>query len=100
MGDAQCLLYFVLGSFVTPASIKTYDSNYDVTQEYLAWHVNNLKNLKEDMVNARKLPNLADAIDAADTEIASITEKKTKADKKKTDLIQQYYDSGKKEEQA
>ena len=70
------------------------------TQEYLAWHVNNLKNLKEDMENARKLPNLADAIDAADTEIATITEKKTKADNKKTDLIKQYYDSGKKEEQA
>ena len=52
------------------------------------------------MENARKLPNLADAIDAADTEIATITEKKTKADNKKTDLIKQYYDSGKKEEQA
>ena len=83
-----------------PASIKVFTSNYMPTQEYLAWHVNNLKNLKEDMENARKLPNLADAIDAADTEIASITEKKTKADNKKTDLIKQYYDSGKKEEQA
>ena len=71
-----------------------------MTQEYLAWHVNNLKSLKEDMENTRKLPNLADAIDAADTEIATITEKKTKADKRKTDLIKQYYDSGKKEEQA
>ena len=51
------------------------------------------------MENARKLPNLADAIDAADAEIAIIAKKKSTAEEKKSSLIKQYYDSGKKEEQ-
>ena len=52
------------------------------------------------MENARKLPNLADAIDAADAEIATITKQLSAAEQKKSGLIKQYYDSGKKEEQA
>ena len=51
------------------------------------------------MQKARLLPDLADAIDAADTEIANITKQKTAADLKKNKLIEEYYKSGKKEDQ-
>ena len=53
----------------------------------------------KDMEKARLLPGLADAIDAADTQIATITEQKTRADGKKSDLVDKYYKSSKKEDE-
>ena len=58
-----------------------------------------LISLKNDMQKARLLPDLADAIDAADIEIANITKQKTAAELEKNKLIEEYYKSGKKEDQ-
>ena len=58
-----------------------------------------LKSLKDDMQKARLLPDLADSIDAADEKIANITQQKTAADLKKNKLVEDYYKSGKKEDQ-
>ena len=51
------------------------------------------------MEKARLIPGLADAIDAADSQIATITEQKTTADGKKSELVEKYYKSGKKEDE-
>ena len=52
------------------------------------------------MKRARVIQDLADKIDAMDTKITDIETQKTTAEASKKDLIQKYYDSGKKEEAA
>ena len=82
-----------------PLPVASYYGGSDWTSEFYEFQVNKLISLKKDMEKARLLPGLADAIDAADRQIVTITEQKTTADGKKSDLVKKYYKSGKKEDE-
>ena len=57
-----------------PLPVASYYGGSDFSSEFYEFQVNKLISLKKDMEKARLLPGLADAIDAADRQIVTITE--------------------------
>ena len=97
--DVESAWLLLNGTFKTPRPFAEYHTRGVFTEEFYEFQRNKLKSLKRDMERARLLPGLADAIDAADSQIATITEQKTTADGKKSELVEKYYKSGKKEDE-
>ena len=95
--DVFCAFLVLDSKFKTPPGVQNLEG-IGFSDEFREFQISKLQSLKSDMEKARLLPGLADAIDTADNKIATITEQKTIADGKKSELVDKYYKSGKKED--